>query len=819
MHSAPLATRYVAWLTRRWLMVLLTAGVMLSTSIHLVATRLPLRADVAHLLPASAPSVRDLHTIEARVPLYDTVAVLIEAEDPAVRTAAAAAMATGMRAIDKALVADVQTDDAEARAFVETNLYHYVPLPQLEQGRDALRALRAEVVARANPLLVDFDDDDDEPGTEPGGRDAHLADLRQRWRDLRERLARSGYVGGDVQRVMLRIAFDRTQTRKAATLVGQLEQLRRVVVAAHPGARIGVAGGVAVSVAEHDALVDGMVISALGTALLVGLVLIGFLRSRRLVAMVGLTLAVSTTIAFGFAAILVGQLNAATAFLGAIIAGNGVNYGVLLVARYQEARATETPAPALAVAIAGTLRPTLVASLAAAVAYGSLATTSFRGFADFALIGGIGMVVCWIGAFVLLPALIVRFGATARLAPASSVVGVMLARVFGFRRPGVVLAIAAALGLASTAIVVRYVAADPLEYDLRELRADGARASEGRRWLALSDRAFGPGLTNQVILAVDDPGQVPGVVAALRQLERDVAEPARLIGETRSMLDVVPADQPARRVVLGELRALIDDPVLAQLDHAALAELRALRPPDVIEELHADALPAALIGPLRERDGAIGRLIAVRPGPGYDEWDGRVAMRFAATIRGVHREVDGPIAIVGSAVIFADLIEVIRRDGPRVTLVAMGGLIVLVLLIVGRDRRAVAVLIATALGTVAMVAVCALLGLRVNFLDFVALPITLGLGVDYAINLAHRQHVEGDDPLRPLRTSGAAVLVCSLTTVIGYGSLLVSENVAIRDFGLAALIGEVTCLLSACVVVPAIFTLRRRPAAASDASR
>jgi predicted RND superfamily exporter protein len=110
-----------------------------------------------------------------------------------------------------------------------------------------------------------------------------------------------------------------------------------------------------------------------------------------------------------------------------------------------------------------------------------------------------------------------------------------------------------------------------------------------------------------------------------------------------------------------------------------------------------------------------------------------------------------------------------------------------------------------------MVAVCALLGLKVNFLDFVALPITLGIGVDYAINVAHRHHHEGvPDPLTTLRTSGSAVFVCSLTTIIGYGSLLISENLAIRGFGQASLIGEVACVATALVLVPALLALRHK---------
>ena len=58
-------------------------------------------------------------------------------------------------------------------------------------------------------------------------------------------------------------------------------------------------------------------------------------------------------------------------------------------------------------------------------------------------------------------------------------------------------------------------------------------------------------------------------------------------------------------------------------------------------------------------------------------------------------------------------------------------------------------------------------------------------------------------------TSGGTVLVCSLTTMIGYASLLVSNNLAIRGFGLASLIGEITCVVTALALVPAIISVGR----------
>jgi predicted RND superfamily exporter protein len=152
--------------------------------------------------------------------------------------------------------------------------------------------------------------------------------------------------------------------------------------------------------------------------------------------------------------------------------------------------------------------------------------------------------------------------------------------------------------------------------------------------------------------------------------------------------------------------------------------------------------------------------------------------------------------------VLADILAINRADVQLVTCIAAIVVVVMVLGVVGRNRKSAAVVAATALGSLAMVAVCALLGLRINFLDFVALPIALGLGVDYAINIGDR--VAEDGARRALRTTGGSVLVCSLTTIIGYASILFSANRAIRDFGLASLVGEITCVASAILVVPAL---------------
>ena len=334
--------------------------------------------------------------------------------------------------------------------------------------------------------------------------------------------------------------------------------------------------------------------------------------------------------------------------------------------------------------------------------------------------------------------------------------------------------------------------------------------------MSLSDRTFGRGYSGRTYIAADRLDQVPLIVGALRARDANVPPEHQTIGSVASILDVIPDDQPKKLALLAHIRELLDE-ALDSLTDSERAELAELRPPDDLDLITAQTLPPSIRDQLTEKDGRIGYLISIRPSPRLDEWNGHDLIRFASAVRTVQLRDGETVTTSGSSVIFADIVTSISGDGPRVTAIAALGLVLMVVLLVGRNRRSVAVLTATAAGSLLMVAVCAVLDLKVNFLDFVALPITLGIGVDYAINVAHR-HDHELDPITTLRTSGSAVFVCSLTTIIGYGSLLVSENLAIRGFGLASLIGEIACVATALILVPALLAVRPKSAAAASES-
>jgi predicted RND superfamily exporter protein len=381
--------------------------------------------------------------------------------------------------------------------------------------------------------------------------------------------------------------------------------------------------------------------------------------------------------------------------------------------------------------------------------------------------------------------------------------GRLLARTLGFRRPVLVCAVSLVIIAVAGVISARYILDDPFEYDIKRLRSEGADAEAARRWMKLSDDTFGRSMAGPIYLAAERPEQIPLLIKALEA--RDPKH--EVIGPVRSILDVMPEDQPKKLAVLADIRGNFDDAIEA-LDEGDRAELADMRPPDDLRPITVDMLPASIRDRLVEKDGRVGLLVAVQTARQPDEWDGHELIRFAAAVRRIDLPGGETVTTSGPSVIFADIVETVAHDGPRVTLVAAVGLTIMVILLVGFTLRTVAVLLATGVGSLLMVAACALLGIKVNFLDFVALPITLGLGIDYAINVAHRD--EHGDTADMLRTTGATVFVCSLTTIIGYGSLLVSDNLAIRGFGTASLIGEITSVIAALVLVPALLALRRK---------
>ena len=98
--------------------------------------------------------------------------------------------------------------------------------------------------------------------------------------------------------------------------------------------------------------------------------------------------------------------------------------------------------------------------------------------------------------------------------------------------------------------------------------------------------------------------------------------------------------------------------------------------------------------------------------------------------------------MAGGPPLTADVITSMSHDGPLASLLAFVGVMLTVLLLFRARMATPFVLSALLVGVLWMLALCMALRIKINFINFIAFPITFGIGVDYAVNVMAR--FEGD---------------------------------------------------------------------------
>jgi predicted RND superfamily exporter protein len=822
-HPTPtaIAMRWARWTTRRR-RAILGSALLLAAAAAPVAARLPLHGDLSYLLPPDTASVRDLHALEARAQVFGTIIVAVESDDAARRLAVATFLRDRLAALPKDAVIAVDWDHAARDRFTWEHRHLLAPTEDLAAVRDDLR----ERKARLNPLYVPLDDREDAAAAA-----ATAAAANDRLRALKAKLdaARVGAEhpapmvssDGTLQILVVRTRFAAGEVSRNAATVAAVERAAEAARALGGGAvRVGITGDVVNTAAEHRALLGSMLQATVFTIAIVGLGLLLFFGSPGAVAALLGALLLGALATFAFARLAIGHLNLATAFLAPIVVGNGINFGIILLARYFEERRRAggaggpngDPTAALAAALQGSFGGTLAAALTASVSYAALLATDFRGFRHFGVIGGVGILFCWVATFVVLPAALATLEAHGFGRGRSPVrLGSLLPRLVPQRRRWVLLIAVLALG-GSGAGACRYVGSHPFENDFKNLRSSGREMVETRHLNERIDAAFGRGISGAMVLALPTRERAREVAERMRAADRPKPARERLFSSVTTLDDLCPADQDDKLVLLADIRGLLGERTLAAMPDADRELARALKPPAHVERITDADVPAELGWPFTERDGARGRLIIAMRGPGYDLWRTDDLDRFVRTFRGLGLGAD--VVAGGNAFVQDDIVRSVYRDGPRATAVAAAAAALIVLLVLGPTRQAAVTLLCGASGVFLLLSAAQLLGIRINFLDFVALPITIGIGIDYSVNIASRHRAEGRGSAGSiLAATGPAVALCSFTTVVGYASLLFSANQGIRSFGFAALIGELTCVGAAVTLAPALldFAFRRRP--------
>ncbi|NVB40924.1 MMPL family transporter [Pseudenhygromyxa sp. WMMC2535] len=575
-------------------------------------------------------------------------------------------------------------------------------------------------------------------------------------------------------------------------------------------ARVEVIGAYNVS-REVDAILrDARRATWISASLVVTVLLIGF-RKLRAVLLVLVPMSVATGLTLAATRLTYGELNALTVFLFAVLFGMGVDFSVHLFAqRQRQGAVADWPA-----VIAAHFRPLASTMLTTAGSLAVLALAEFQAFREFGVISAIGVVLCFVAAITLVPALDHLLGPLRRLQPgeASSddapagapAPAPAPAAPDARRRLGPLALIRGAL---LTALVgVSLVGAPQLrmEKDTRALKAK--RPADAKAPIAYGSTVGR--CSKPLTLVAEDPAELELVVdrvlderGALLPGAIDTGEPREpWIREVYSLETMMPEQQAAKAEVLAEIAARTNDFLaeLPDLDAEAQRQrshLEALERLAKADPLRLDELPDWALEPFRESDGEVDRLAHVCIYIASYHIDELVAVRARLD----ELTAGTQVRAADSRLVFADLMVLVERDARRLPIIALAVILAFIALDQRRLGATLACFATLTLGLGTAVAFMGLWPLHLNFFNLVVMPAVVGLGIDASIHLWHAR-------TRPnLGATGRASLIAALTTVAGFSGLLAAEHAGLRSIGE---VGVAAILICVGVAFLALYPIRR----------
>ena len=132
-------------------------------------------------------------------------------------------------------------------------------------------------------------------------------------------------------------------------------------------------------------------------------------------------------------------------------------------------------------------------------------------------------------------------------------------------------------------------------------------------------------------------------------------------------------------------------------------------------------------------------------------------------------------------------------------------------LMIRRVRETVLAMVPMILGTLWMLAIMQVAGLKFNLVNIWALPLIIGSATEYGVNMVLRAcESRAHGGPRLARSTVMGVVFNGLTTIAGFGSLLIAQHQGVWSLGLLLVIGSTTTLIASLVVLPTLLHLADR---------
>lgn len=583
----------------------------------------------------------------------------------------------------------------------------------------------------------------------------------------------------------------------------------------------------------EDSLRSGL----LSLILILMVFVVGFGGLRKpLFSLAGLVCGLGWTLAY--AALAVGHLNFITVTMVSMLMGLGIDFGIHFLFRYEERlRAGERGEEAIDSTVRTTGVDTLVGAAATSASFLALTATDFRGVSDLGLLASGGVLLCFFSTLIVLSTLLGAFpdSKTGRRPFHSFLQTIEESMAARYRELTAISLLTLVVGLfLASRVGFSYNLLDIQSQELDSVRTEramlrdydttvlsGAILVEGEESarkvsaeLKKLETVSSVGTITDLLPLVGPEKQklVAQIVDASRSLEvptpvaldraRDLLSLQRRLEEIERKSEGIPRD-PDVVAAVDEVKEVVADmnpgPLqdgLKSFQRAVLRDftkLLQLLKSQRAEPPNLEELPEALRIRYLSPEGTY--LLAVQPS--IDIWQRENLQKFLAEVETLdHR-------LVGHPVVQNHILESFDsafRVTPWYTLL---GVLSVMLVYLRRPTQVFLSALPTAFGVILIFAVMGLLGMQFNVVNFVALPISVGIGAVYGVHALHRMEELGNTTLLSTST-GLAILLSGLTTIAGFASLMTAQHRGLSSFGFVISIGVVANLLVSLVVLPAL---------------
>jgi hopanoid biosynthesis associated RND transporter like protein HpnN len=275
-------------------------------------------------------------------------------------------------------------------------------------------------------------------------------------------------------------------------------------------------------------------------------------------------------------------------------------------------------------------------------------------------------------------------------------------------------------------------------------------------------------------------------LASLTELQGQLKSLRASIGALNQKLRITPTNETSLK--------------LAAFQQALFGDIRdtfhTIRTQDDSGRLAVADLPPAI----RKRFvGSSGKYL-VQVYPRKNVWERENQRVFVQELRSVDPDVTGtPVQLFE----YTSLLKSSYQEAAGWALLAIAILVWL------HFRRVACVLLSlfpVSIGALWMVGFMGIFEIPFNPANIMTLPLIIGIGVTNGIHILNR-FAEEAKPSLLARSTGKAVLVSGLTTIAGFGSLIIAEHRGISSLGFVMAVGTATCMMAGVTVLPAVLNL------------